>query len=182
MSEAFVGELRQFAFGFAPRNWALCQGQLVNISQNNALFALLGTTYGGNGTTTFALPDLRGRVAIDDGQSPGLSFYANGQVGGTATHTLLLNQLPQHNHFMQARAAQATLVGGALPASTKSLAQAVTATNPVRDVNLYGTVAGTPMRADAIALAGGSQPHENRQPYLVINWCICTVGIFPSRN
>ena len=177
MSEAYIGELRLFPFDFAPQGWLRCDGQQLSISTNQPLFALLGTMYGGNGQTTFALPDLRGRTPLHIAQN-----HPQGQSGGTPTHTLTVSEMPQHLHQMQARAAQATLVGGAVPAATKSLAQAVTATNPVQEVQLYGAPTTAAMKATAIAPTGGSQPHENRQPFLTLNWCIATSGLFPSRN
>lgn len=181
MSEAFLGELRLFPYNFAPRAWMYCDGQILSIAQNTALFSLLGTTYGGNGQTTFALPNLQGRAPLHFGQGPGLSNYVQGQAAGTGTVTLLQTQIPAHIHQVQARDARATLVNGAIPANTKALAQAVTATNPVQEVNLYGPGATTVMKSTAVSAVGG-QPHENRQPYLALGWCICVEGLFPSRN
>ena len=169
MAEPFLSEIRLFSFNFAPRNWAQCNGQLLPIQQNQALFALLGTTYGGNGQTTFGLPDLRGRVPIHFGAG-----YALGQRAGAEFHTLSAAELPQHLHVASGTGASATTVapGGALHAVAPSA---------------VGTPFGPPtspvaMAAGAISATGGSQPHENRQPYLTLNFCIALQGIFPSRN
>ena len=172
MSEPFLGEIRMFGFNFAPNGWALCAGQLLPISQNSALFALLGTYYGGNGQTTFGLPDLRGRVPLSFGQGPGLSNYNLGQVGGEENHTLITNEMPMHNHGVSAsQAANATSPAGAFPSND--------ARSPV---NIYSSATdGTQMNPQMIGLAGGSQPHNNLQPYLAVNFCIALQGIFPSR-
>ncbi len=178
MSEPFLGEIKLASFNFPPRGWALCNGQLLPINQNQALFALLGTMYGGDGRTNFALPNLQGRVPIHIGGG-----FQQGQVLGAEFQTLNVNELPQHSHIGQARAARAALVGGAVPKAGATLAQGTTATNPQRDVNLYG--AGAPniaMAATAIGNAGGSQPHENRQPFLALTHIIALQGIFPSQN
>jgi microcystin-dependent protein len=169
MSEPFIGQVMMIGFTFAPRGWALCDGQILPIAQNTALFSLLGTTYGGNGTTTFALPDLRGRVPIHAGQGPGLSPYTLGQVGGAEQVTLLANQMPAHNHSLAATNAEAsqTLPGGQLLAQSREVT--------------YGSGALVGMNPQSIGAAGGSQPHENRQPYLTINFIIALEGIYPSR-
>lgn len=169
MSEPFIGEIRIFGFNFAPRGWANCAGQILSIAQNTALFSLLGTTYGGNGQTTFALPDLRGRAPLNFGQGPGLSNYTLGQSSGTETVTLTQNEMPQHNHGVNASSqpANATRPGNAFPSGGGT----------------YQTAPdGTTMAQQMIALAGGSQPHNNLQPYLALNICIALEGIFPSRN
>jgi microcystin-dependent protein len=173
MAEPFLGEIRMFGFNFAPVNWALCAGQLMSISQNTALFALLGTMYGGDGVTTFALPDLRGRVPLGVGQGPGLSNYNQGQQGGEENHTLITQEMPQHTHQVSA-------------------SQASDATTPLNNflgddsrnpVNVYNTTSdGTLMNARMLSVAGGSLPHNNMQPYLCINFCIALQGIFPSRS
>jgi len=169
MSEPFVGELRLVPFNFAPRGWAFCQGQVLPIAQNTALFSLLGTTYGGNGQTTFALPDLRGRVAMSPGQGPGLSNYDLGQVGGTEVVTLTQVQMPAHNHIASASNGAATggRPGNAVPSGGGAYASSSD---------------GTTMNPTFIGNAGGSQPHENRQPYLILNYIIALEGIFPARN
>lgn len=171
MSDPFLGEIRTFGFNFAPRGWAMCNGQLLPISQNTALFSLLGTFYGGNGINNFALPDLRGRVGINQGQGPGLSPYELGQVSGTETVTLTQNQMPSHNHQVMANdtAASATRPAGAVLAR-------VTAA-------VYGAAPdGTVMNPAMISQSGGNQPFGILQPYLCLNFCIALQGIFPSRN
>jgi microcystin-dependent protein len=174
VNEAFIGSIMMFAGNFAPRGWAFCQGQLLPIAQNTALFSILGTTYGGNGQTTFALPDLRGRAPIGTGQGPGLTNVDLGQSAGSETVTLTVNQLPAHNHVV---ACDSTSAGGADP--TNSFPG-----NPgsLSGAQLYGSTAGATMAPAMIQPAGGSQPFSVRQPYLGINYIICLEGIFPSRN
>lgn len=172
MSEAFIGEIRMFAGNFAPRGWAFCQGQLLSIAQNTALFSLLGTTYGGNGQTTFALPDLRGRLPMQPGQGPGLSPRTLGEQGGSETVTLLSNQMPAHNHMVNASSAH----GEVETPSGTFLAADSTAT-----VLNYGSSADTTMNPAAIGAAGGSQPHDNMSPFTCVNFIIATEGIYPSR-
>ncbi|MEQ1936087.1 MAG: tail fiber protein [Fimbriimonadaceae bacterium] len=170
MSDPFLGEIRPFGFNFPPRGWALCSGQILPIAQNQALFSLLGTTYGGNGQTTFALPNLNERVANSQGQGPGLSNYDLGQVGGASEATLLQSQIPSHGHSVSTAASPTTNSPvGALPASSVGHA-------------LYDSTVNSAMAPDTIAPAGGSQPHENMQPTLVINYSIALQGIFPPRN
>lgn len=176
--DEFIGVIKIFAGNFAPRGWAFCNGQLVSINQNQALFAILGTTYGGNGQTTFALPDLRGRAPIHFGQGPGLSNLSLGQVGGVENVTLNINQIPAHNHPLNVNDANATVHK---PTNTTVVAAPVDVnTDPASG---YSAVApNTQLAANSIGVAGGSQPHENRPPYLAINYIICLEGIFPSRN
>lgn len=168
MSTPYLGEIRAFSFNYAPKGWAMCNGQLLPINQNQALFSLLGTTYGGNGTTTFALPDLRSRSAVDVGGSEG---YVAGQEVGTETVTLTTAELPSHGHpaYASSAGASSTTPTGNLWAAGS--AAAWSAASP-----------DTTMDPGAIAPAGGSQPHENRSPYLVLTYCISLQGIFPSRN
>lgn len=162
----FIGQLALFAFNFVPKNWAPCNGQLLAINSNQALFSLLGTTYGGDGRTTFGVPNLQGRVGI--GSS---STYFLGQVGGEEVHTLTVQEVPVHNHLLQADAAPASgRPGGAM------LAQG---TQNVYAQNAQGNA---PMAGGTIGPAGSGQPHENRSPYLAMVWCIALTGIFPSRN
>lgn len=173
MAAPFLGEIKMFAFNFAPRGWALTNGQLLAIAQNQALFSLLGTTYGGNGQTTFALPDLRDRTPLHFGNGP-FGSVLHGSVGGEASHTLSLTELPAHGHGVAATTANAppTAIGpeNALPA---------TATHqPYRS----GTVQPVAMKTGLVQNAGGGQPHSNLQPYLAVNFCIALQGIFPSRN
>jgi microcystin-dependent protein len=169
MSEPFLGQIELFPYNFAPRGWAFCQGQLLSIQQNSALFSLLGTTYGGNGSTTFGLPDLRGRVAISAGQGPGLSNYVLGQVSGTENVTLNVNQIPAHTHQVAASTAKG---------SSNSPANAVPAAG-----GQYGPSANTTMAAGMVQPSGGGgQPVSIVQPYLTLQYCIALQGIFPSRN
>jgi microcystin-dependent protein len=167
MSEPFLAEIKVTAFNFAPKGWALCNGQLLPINQNQALFALLGTTYGGNGQTNFALPDFRGRVPMHMG-----SGFVLGQLGGEAAHTLTLAELPTHTHNLSANSNTASATD---PAS-RVLAQP-TGTNLT-----YTNTANTLLNASSVTSTGGSQPHENRQPSLVLNFIIALRGIFPSQN
>jgi microcystin-dependent protein len=174
MAEPFLGEIRMMGFSFNPRGWALCNGQLMSISQNTALFALLGTTYGGDGISTFALPDLQGRVAIHQGQGTGLPSYTIGERAGETTHTLITTEMPMHNHLVAAaNVADATSPASAFPGSD-------TRGTPLTVYN--STTDGTTMSPSMVGIAGGSQPHNNMQPYLTINYCIALEGIFPSRN
>jgi microcystin-dependent protein len=179
MGTPFLGEIKIISWGFNPKGWAYCNGQLLPINQNQALFSLLGTQYGGDGRVNFALPDTRGRAAMHMGGAHSVI----GERGGTETVSLTAAQTPSHIHFLQGVAAQASLVGGAVPAATKSLGQAVAASNPVSDVLLYGTGApNVPMSPASVTMTGQGQPHENRQPYLVLAHIIALQGVFPSRN
>ncbi|MGF2411499.1 phage tail protein [Ferruginibacter sp.] len=169
--EQYISEIQIFAFPFAPKNWAQCNGQVMPIAQNQALFSLLGTTYGGNGTTTFNLPDLRGRTPIGMGTAPG-GNYTQGQVSGEENHTLLVIEMAPHNHIMMASSNTADQPN----ADGNLLAKAGTAA-------LFSTTQnGTPAAGNFIGLNAGGQGHNNLQPYLVLNYCIALVGIFPSRN
>ncbi len=173
MAEPFIGQIQSFAFNFAPQGWAYCNGQIMGINQNQALFALIGTMYGGDGVTTFALPDLRGRVALNQGQSSAGSNYALGQIAGQENVTLITSQMPLHSHMINAYSD----VGDDL--SPQNNFPAV----PSNGDNIYYTkTPNATMNPQTNSNAGGSQPHTNMQPYLVINWCIALVGIFPSRN
>ncbi len=172
MSDPFVGEIRMFGFGFAPQGWAPCNGQLLPINQNQALFSLLGTTYGGDGTTTFALPDMQSRVPVGQGQAPGLSSYVEGQAGGAETVTLAATQIPGHTHPVKASSSAADSSQPEGRALARSASHIYTAKPD----------ASTVMNADMLGDAGGSQPHENIQPYLAVNFCIALAGIFPARN
>lgn len=170
--EPYIGDIMPIAWNFAPKGWALCNGQLLPINQNQALFSILGTTYGGNGQTTFALPDLRGCVPIHWGQGPGLSNYVLGQRGGELNHTLLATELPSHTHTARGNSG----IGG-----SASPPGAYPARNAAQ-IPQYGPTADTALGAAAIASMGGSQPHTNTQPYTTINFIICLVGIFPSHS
>jgi microcystin-dependent protein len=172
MSNPFIGEIRLFAGNFAPQNWAFCAGQLLAISQNNALFALIGTTYGGDGISTFALPDLRGRVPMDQGNGPGLTPRLIGQMFGTETVTLNSTQIPAHNHLVNGSSATATTTsptGGVLADRSTSFYTA----NNTALVTLPGNTIGN---------TGGSLPHNNMMPYLGLSFIISLFGIFPSRS
>lgn len=172
MSDPFVAEIRVLPFSFAPVGWASCDGQLLPISQNTALFSLLGTYYGGNGKTTFALPNLVGRFAMGPGQGPGLSDRFLAEDTGQASVTLTAAEMPAHNHDLKAGSAGlAASPGGAMMAP------------PVNGASTYRAPgAPAPMAASMVGAAGGGQPHENRQPYLALMFCIAMQGIFPARS
>ena len=169
--DPFVAEIRIFPFNFAPRGWAWCDGQLLPISQNTALFSLLGTTYGGNGQSNFALPDLQGRAPMHPGQGPGLSLHDLGETGGSETVTLTVDQIPPHTHTAQAQAEPGTQPdpkGGVWADST---------------LNQYSSnAANTTMNPLSILPAGGSLPHDNMLPYQCINFIIALEGLFPSQG
>lgn len=169
--DVFLGEIRMTASGSTPTGWYLCHGQTLSISTNTALFALLGTTYGGNGTSTFALPDLRSRVAINDGQGTGLSSYSLGDKGGAETVTLTVNQIPSHTHSVNV---------DLLPGTTSSPISALFAKYP--GIPSYGTNASAAMSSSVVTSTGGGQSHTNIQPYLAVNYMIATQGIFPQTS
>ncbi|PTR01414.1 microcystin-dependent protein [Mucilaginibacter yixingensis] len=172
----FLGQILAVAFNFAPKNWTTCSAQILSIQQNAALFSLLGTTYGGNGVTTFALPDLRGRAANNWGQGPGLQNYVLGEMTGTATVTMLASNVPLHIHSLLA-SNQAP--GTASPSGADICAGGSLGGNTA---NLYGTAAGSTLNSGTIAAAGQSTPIPIMQPYTVLQYCIALQGIFPSRN
>lgn len=166
MGTPFLAEIRIMGFNFPPKGWAFCNGQFMPINQNQALFSLLGTTYGGNGQTTFALPNLQGRVPIHTGNG-----HTLGEVGGQEAHTVTIQEMPAHMHFLNATNSPGTasIPGGSILAGAPS--------------NVYGAFQNiVPMGTEAVSSVGGSQPHENRQPYIVLNFCIALQGVFPSRN
>jgi microcystin-dependent protein len=176
MSESYVGEIRLFGFGRTPSGWQACDGSLLSIAENDILFTLLGTTYGGDGETTFAVPDLRGRVPIHYGQGPGLGFYALGEQGGTETVTLVPAQLPGHTHMAVVTSAPATaatpgpnLLPGAVSGDSFYVSEPAGAT-------------AVAMSSQSTSPAGGSQPHENCMPTLTVQYCISLYGLYPSRN
>ena len=173
MSEPFIGEIRIFGFTYAPRSWAFCDGQVLSIAQNTALFSLLGTTYGGDGRTTFNLPDLRGRAPIHHGNGPGLNTYQLGQKGGAETVTLTANEMPSHTHSIQAVSG----IGDAKSPTGNFLAQANDG-----EANFSTSGATAYLNPNACTVAGGSQAHSNLPPYLAINFSIALVGIYPSRS
>ena len=171
--DPFLAEIRIFPFNFAPKGWAFCNGQLLPISQNTALFSLLGTTYGGDGKSTFALPDLQGRVPMHPGQGPGLSLHDLGETGGSETVTLLQSEIPSHSHTCRASSDPGELQG---PSGSRTIA---------RSANGFAYVTGPAnvgMAAEVLPPAGGDQPHNNMQPYLTFNFCIAMQGIFPPRS
>jgi microcystin-dependent protein len=173
MADPFVAEIRIFPFNFAPRGWAWCDGQLLPLSQNTALFSLLGTTYGGDGKSNFALPDLQGSAPMHPGQGPGLSLHALGEQGGSETVTLLESEIPAHSHSL---GAQTTPLGGSATAAGN------TYNRPASGL-LYDTTSLSPvtMAPETLAPAGGDQPHNNLQPYLTFYFAIAMQGVFPPR-
>ncbi len=176
MTDQFVAEIRIFAGNFAPKGWAFCNGQIMPISQNTALFSLLGTTYGGNGTSTFALPNLQGSAALQFGQGPGLSQRNLGESGGEQTVTLLESQMPSHRHTPRAYNG----AGGAVPGGTSTWANATH-----RGISTYTPSNAdhtTPMITNGLSMTGGSQPHNNMPPYLGLSFIIALQGIFPPRS
>lgn len=175
MADQFVAEIRLFPFNFAPLGWAMCNGQLLPISQNTAVFSLLGTYYGGNGTSNFALPNLQGNVAVDYGNGAGLTAVEIGETGGSATVTLLSTQIPAHTHVLHC----STSVGNAASPSGNSFGAAQRGKPPG-----YGAISGAAvnMSTNAVGPAGSSQPHNNMPPFLVMNFCIALQGIYPPRS
>jgi microcystin-dependent protein len=171
MADPFVAEIRIFPFNFAPKGWAWCDGQLLPLSQNTALFSLLGTTYGGNGKSNFALPDLQGRAPMHPGQGPGLSLHDLGETGGSETVSLLESEMPVHSHGMRAVEDDAAFVTPAnmlLAAGNQMYAAA--------------PAGGAVLAPEALAPAGGDQPHNNMMPYLTCYFCIALQGVFPPRG
>ena len=174
MLEPFIGAICMFGFNFAPKNWATCDGQLVQIQQNTALFSLIGTTFGGNGVQTFGLPDFRGRVPVHQGQSTSGTVYTMGEAAGSETITLTTSQMPMHNHMVNANSANG---------DTGAPAGAIFANSGATDREYLST--GQPneqMSPNIVSQNGGNQPHDNMQPFLTVNFCIALYGIFPSRN
>ena len=171
MSQPYIGEIRLFGGNFAPRGYAFCNGQLLPIAQYDALFALIGTTYGGDGQTTFALPNLQGRLPVHFGSGAGLSPYTLGQAGGAETVTLVTTQLPQHGHppLAQSNPGGGSPSGGVWAAAGTAI------------YDTSGTPPDAPMRTDLVGTFGGSQPHDNIQPFLCINFIIALEGVFPSQ-
>lgn len=192
MTQTYIGELRSFPYNFAPRNWATCQGQLLSIAQNTALFSILGTTYGGNGQTTFALPNLSGRVtnSAGGGTGPGLSPYSLGEQAGSETVTLLSTEMPSHNHtvdvWYQTGAVDTFMHAAPTPQLhlSKLLIKAQTGAAYSQGQMWNSPPIDTPvtLNPQTLSLTGGSQPHNNVQPNLTLLWCICVQGNFPPRN
>jgi microcystin-dependent protein len=172
MADPFIAEIRIFPFYFAPKGWAFCDGQLLPLSQNTALFSLLGTTYGGDGKSNFALPDMQGNVPMHPGQGPGLSLHDLGETGGSETVTLLESEIPMHSHGLIASASD----GNNTKPAGQLFAQGA-------GVSIWGTNAPNAQFSPlAIAPAGGDQPHNNMQPYLTLNFCIALQGVYPPRT
>jgi microcystin-dependent protein len=179
MSDQFIGEIRLVPYNFAPQGWAFCQGQLLPIAQNAALFSLLGTYYGGDGRTTFALPNLQGSVALGMGQGAGLSPYVIGQTSGTATVNLNTAQLPSHTHGIPAASAGAHSI---TPGPTVALSSTGRGGRPAYASPAEQQANPATFSAQALGTAGSSQPHNNVMPYQVLNYIIALLGIYPSRN
>jgi microcystin-dependent protein len=178
MTTPFLGEIKIMSFNFAPKGWAMCNGQTLPINQNQALFSLFGTTYGGNGQTTFGLPNLIGRVPAHTGQG-----LVQGQQLGEVSHTLTQPEMAAHSHLMVVSATGALLSLTGFNPSGHMPAEAKASTNPVSDVNIWGTGGGAgTFAASMIGNTGGGQAHPNQQPFLVLNLCVALVGIFPSQN
>ena len=172
--DPFVAEIRIFPFNFAPKGWAFCDGQILPLSQNTALFSLLGTTYGGDGKSNFALPDMQGNAPMHPGQGPGLSLHDLGETGGSETVSLLESEIPSHSHALMSLGAP----GNRTSPVTNSIARASAgnAYFPQSGANLVA------MAGQALAPAGGDQPHNNMQPYLTLNFCIALQGVYPPRT
>lgn len=175
MSNPFLAEIRIFTAGFAPKGWAQCDGQLMPISQNTALFSLLGTTYGGNGTSNFALPNLQGCAPMQAGQGPGLTLRDLGETAGEQTVTLLQTEMPAHSHLAMAESdtTQSSPVGSAWGTGQKGFGNIYAASNPQTNVQ---------MNPFGLSIAGGSQPHNNMQPFLGLMFIIALQGVFPARS
>jgi microcystin-dependent protein len=173
MADPFLAEIRIFGFNFAPKGWAFCDGQILPLSQNTALFSLLGPTYGGDGKSNFALPNLQGNAPMHPGQGPGLSLHDLGETGGSETVSLLQSEIPGHNHFISASGADGNTGS---PANSK-VASGV-------GVNMYTATQNplTQLNSSALTPMGGDQPHNNLQPYLTLNFCIALQGVFPPRT
>jgi microcystin-dependent protein len=177
MADPFVAEIRIYPFNFAPKGWAFCDGQLLPISQNTALFSLLGTTYGGDGKSTFALPNMQGNAPMHPGQGPGLSLHDLGETGGAEVVTLLESEFPAHSHSVNVGTQDSALVQ--VPSPTRILGKSAGA---------FAYVPGSPtptltqMNFNVVAPAGGDQPHNNMQPYLTLNFCIAMQGVYPPRT
>jgi len=175
MADPFVAEIRIFGFNFPPKGWAFCDGQLLPLSQNTALFSLLGTTYGGNGKSNFALPNMQGNTPMHPGQGPGLSLYDLGQTGGSDTVSLLESEIPSHNHTVMCKGIPPPANAG-IPDPSVIFARSSGGTAYTAPANLGQ------MDGQTLAPAGGDQPHNNMMPYLCMNFCIALQGVFPPRG
>lgn len=182
MDTPFIGQIELFGFNFTPRGWASCDGQLLAIAQNDALFALIGTIYGGDGRTTFGLPDLRGRVAIGMGTGPGLSPYSIGELSGNQEVTLLSTQVPSHSHVLMGVGSEGDNNDPSGKVLAKSSATLERGSTPVPANGYLPSTAGSSLAFDSIGMSGGNLSHNNMQPSVVLNYCIALEGIFPSRN
>lgn len=180
--DPFIGQIQPFGFNFAPRGWAFCEGQLLAIAQNSALFSLLGTTYGGDGRTTYGLPDLRGRSMMQFGQGPGLPNYRWGQKGGAPTVTLTTAEMPSHSHVATIQAGSGTSTTGA--AGGNVLGTETRSSADVPDIYVSGASPNVAMHPSTASITntGNNQAHENMSPYLAVSICIALVGVYPSRN
>jgi microcystin-dependent protein len=175
MSDPFVAEIRIFPFNFAPKGWAFCQGQILPLSQNTALFSLLGTTYGGDGKSNFALPNLQGRVPMHPGQGPGLSLHDLGETGGSETVTILQSEMPQHVHVINSDDGR---ISGQISNPIGALLSKSSGASPYNT----GGNANQGLAAAMVSPIGGNQPHNNLQPYLTLNYCIALQGVYPPRT
>jgi microcystin-dependent protein len=183
MSDFFMGEIQIFGFGFPPRGWMQCNGQLLSITQNSALFALLGTVYGGDGIRTFALPDLRSTLPMGQGSGPGLTPRTMGEKAGEETHTLAVSETPKHSHSVEVISNPDLTKNTDLPGTNQFLAETTFSGDDGAITNLYvpDSAPSHTMSSSAIGLTGG-QPHSNLMPLLAVNFCIAMSGIYPSRN
>jgi microcystin-dependent protein len=177
MAEPFIGQIQSFGFNFAPRNWAFCNGQILPIAQNTALFSLLGTMYGGNGTTNFALPNLQSRVPMHMGQQQGVTYF-QGEAEGAETVTLTINTMPAHNHTFAGTADPANNLDTAAGASLAAVSKNTPPAGPFYAVD----TTPQPINPASVSMIGGNLPHNNIQPYQAINWCIAMYGVYPSRG
>ena len=169
----FVAEIRIFPFNFAPKGWAFCDGQILPLSENTALFSLLGTTYGGDGKSNFALPNLQNSAPLQQGQGPGLSLYDLGEQSGSEYITLLTSEMPSHTH---------TISGDATPLNAKQVSPSGNVPGAPPGLTLYAATTNTTMNPSMLSVAGGSQPHNNMMPFLTLNFCIALQGVFPPRS
>lgn len=181
--EVFIGTIQPFAFNFAPRNWALCNGQIMSIAQNSTMFALLGTTYGGNGQSTFGLPNLQGRMPIGMGQGPGLPDYSIGEAAGSPSTALTSNQMPAHTHAVQVQVGGTPSNPVVTPSESNQFLAASSPGGPVAAA-IWSDALSSPVNMGGVqaGLAGGNQPMDIMNPYLALNFSIAILGLFPSRN